>query len=363
MSALALVAAAGCGPSGSEADPRLPPPVAARTMEPIAGDPTPATVGAPRAPGPSAPTEPEPTTITRARELAREERWLESATIYGAVFDADPTDARALAGRGFALLHIDGELAAARADLERARGLAADDERLVSTIDHNFGLVAAREAGEDAVAPPVGCRGTQVVEVAGASVADLVAVVMQIRGRSPDDWGADDPLPEDVPSARLLLCGTGACPESGPFIASYAPADMFAAHLVVPLAAGGFALYADVTPAGMAGRCSDGGGARIVPAPYGRTEVHAYTLRNSLDEICDANGAECLEGCLWENRVDFTWVVSADGLHALAASRRIDVRGPERARYDPPWAGARATHGPTVVRFADCPDAHAITSP
>ena len=314
-------------------------------------------------PLPALPPPPSPITLAHARALAHEERWPDSASVYGALFAATPTDARLLSGRGYALLQmdVDGALAAGRADLVRARTLAAGDARLIAMIDHNLELADARSADTRA-AEGSGCT-TVIEERSAVHAATLVAVVRAILDAHADwveDFGMEAPATED--EARAALCDPDVatenpgCTTDAPFITRFAPDEIVAAHLVVPIA-GGFSVFANLIPAASSsGTCPDEVRVeRTLPTDSTRLRVRALLLSNELT-LCDGIDDDCMEGCSWASRSDGVLLVSRDGARAVLARSYGDIPDDHETDGAAQFqiAAPSVTESPTDVTVAQC---------
>lgn len=315
------------------------------------------------------PDAPGEVSLAHARSLAHDGTWLEAAAVYDALAQGAPTEARYVAGRGFALASCGDPraLPLARADYLRALELATDDPTR-ALVHYDLGLLDEHaghtddarahyaeanrlrpsHAAAEALARTGGVDTTSdsdalVCELeptaTAEAVADLRAVVALLVRTEGSDWIEDPddlPLPTSEAEAAELLCHGHACDVSGAFVSDFVlTSDVFEAHVVVPRPSGGYWVIPRVGPVanGIAARCPDElrgapAGTLARPSAGSLVRVHVTWLENFWNECFgdEEEGdeeEECLDGCWWDARKDLEILVDAEtGRYAIGSARR-----------------------------------------
>lgn len=366
-----LTLACGSDPAPTTSATPAPPTQAPPSPPKTSATPSPATPAPTPTPAPPPPTTdpaldallPEPAapiSLAHARQLSREGTWLEAAAVYDALARQTPTEARFLAGRGFALASCGRSEAAtlARADYERALTLASDDA-MRSLVHYDLGLLDEREghaedarthfteanrlrpsrATREALARVSGGEAQQ-AEVTceleptadATAVADLRAVFALLLHLEREDYddGEDVEIPETEAEAAALLCHGDPCDTTGPFVSDFVlSSGVFEAHVVVPRPAGGYWVIPRVGPVanGPDARCPD----RLVGRPIGSlarpgattlARVRVQWLESFWDECFGESEDDCQDGCWWDAREDLELVLDpATGRYAIGSAR------------------------------------------
>lgn len=363
--ALLLSLVAGCDAPAAPASVRTepdPPAIAAPTL-PVtpskAEEPPPAPEPGAQSPSPLVPLAellpraPAPISLQHARTLAKDGTWAEAAAIYNALVVADPKDARALAGRGFALASWGDPrvVGHARADLDAALAMGPE-RKLAAAIRFNAGNLeeavgdrarAAAHYRESTALRPSADASHALARVGGdpkrvfgegarcefdgplrataaRSFSDAVTKIRAVQVDAPKRRKLNDA------DAQALLCD-GACPADA-FVAMLGfldgPSEEEAsteAHLIIPRAkATTWVIPRLAMGNGNAARCPDEIVDITVDDVAGLVRARLTLLVNHLEE-CDDEVKGCLPGCFWMSRTDYVvWAAPATGEHVVLRS-------------------------------------------
>lgn len=295
---------------------------------------------------------PEPTpplTLQHARELAGKRSWLAAASVYGALFRADPKDVRALAGRGFALASSGDPRAEpfARADFTQALTLSPSPAT-AAMVHFNFGtleeklghLDAARTHFGEAVALHPSAASTQalarvsgtpaparrvepICEMSGVDDAQRATGALDIVTRVRKEQGSNAELPADDNAASTALC-EGTCETA--FVSTLGDeGSTIEAHVVVHERGGYWLVPKIVAGNGPDARCPD----EIVDVSVdhlGPLVRARFSLLVNFWDDCDMDDPECLNGCFWSDRVDHVVMIDeAKGRYVVITARSPEI--------------------------------------
>jgi hypothetical protein len=272
-----------------------------------------------------------PITLQHARELAKAGSWLAAAAVYGAMFEADPKDVRALSGRGFALASSGDPRAdaLARADYVRALelpatpaakamvhfNLASLEERLGNrdAAREQFGKAyalkpteSARHGIERMGGTPPAKPGAPRCEVTTPAQAERATSTLDVLRRIRKAQRDTHELPADDNAASKELCG-GACENA--FLSTLGDhGGTIEGHVVVHERGGFWVIPQLVSGNGPDARCPD----EIVDIAVtheGPLVRASFSLLVNFWDDCDMQDPDCLNGCFWETRVDHVVLV------------------------------------------------------